>query len=356
MCGTEIFSYAELPWPGVPDAKLMRHIQQRDKMAQPAACPDQLYEVMCACWRLDRHARITTIDAHAAIVQYCQHSSMHARIIQYTWPTLAVLQQQQQQQQQHAPSTDTQLHAVDVQSQVALQRFAQLELQPADIALQRELGSGAFGSVQLAVLTVADRPPQRVAVKLLKQGSDAETVSKFKQEAMLLAAVQHQHIVQLVGVVSTQQPMQMVMELMSGGDLQKYLRARDGRGTLERLAVHALSDVCRQVGSAMAYLARVRVVHRDLAARCVVLIVLIYWFVLSVTVRINCASAVWLILLFHACVCLQERACQQRGPQLRQAQRPGPVAHSQHVTVLPQDKQRQGQCGSVHACISAVVV
>jgi serine/threonine protein kinase len=71
---------------------------------------------------------------------------------------------------------------------------------------------GSFGEVKLAVLT----NQKKVAVKTLKQ-TDSDTREKFLLEARMLAVLKHNHIVQLKGVCTCEQPFWMIIELMEFG-------------------------------------------------------------------------------------------------------------------------------------------
>jgi serine/threonine protein kinase len=84
----------------------------------------------------------------------------------------------------------------------------------------------------------------------------------------LLAALAHENIVRIVGVVTKLQPTMILLELMSG-DLRSWLLARHKEQT--KVSSHERSRCCLQIASALAYLAEHNVIHRDVAARLVCL-------------------------------------------------------------------------------------
>ena len=95
--------------------------------------------------------------------------------------------------------------------------------------------------------------------------------SKIIAEALLLSKLHHPHIVELLGLCSLVQPFYIVVEFMAGGSLDGYLLACRV-DALPRKAVLSGRDfvmISLQVSSAMRYLESRKIVHRDLAARCV---------------------------------------------------------------------------------------
>lgn len=106
---------------------------------------------------------------------------------------------------------------------------------------------------------------EAVTVKMLRDASD-DALTHMLVEARLLAAVEHPHIVRLLAVVETPQPVQLAMELCSGGDLRTALKA----GALSRAGCDELAaqlDVAHQLATAVEYLHSKLCLHRDLAAR-----------------------------------------------------------------------------------------
>jgi serine/threonine protein kinase len=140
-----------------------------------------------------------------------------------------------------------------------------MEIDRKQLDLQRELGKGQFGSVLMGTLQKEDGTKVDVAVKAMHQQGVPEAESQqFEYEARLLVALDHPHIIRAIGVCFQSAPQLLVLELMDGGDLKKYLK--DHQTELES-ATSTLGRACVQIADAMEYLERKRVVHRDLAAR-----------------------------------------------------------------------------------------
>lgn len=132
------------------------------------------------------------------------------------------------------------------------------EIDPAELHLLEELGSGQFGVVRRGTW----RGSIDVAVKMMKEGTMSE--DDFIEEAKVMTKLQNQNLVQLYGVCSKDRPIYIVTEYMRHGSLLNYLRRHESTlGT----NVGLLLDMCIQVCKGMAYLERHNYIHRDLAAR-----------------------------------------------------------------------------------------
>ncbi|XP_015788259.2 LOW QUALITY PROTEIN: insulin-like peptide receptor [Tetranychus urticae] len=139
-----------------------------------------------------------------------------------------------------------------------------------DISLLGDLGQGSFGMVHLGEMKSKDpdEPSLKVAVKTV---TDPALTKAFLNEAQVMKTFDCQHVVKLLGVVSTSQPPWVIMELMPNGDLRNYLLKQrpdneDGLPTNPP----SLTEIWRmsvEIADGMAYLGSRKFVHRDLAAR-----------------------------------------------------------------------------------------
>jgi serine/threonine protein kinase len=127
--------------------------------------------------------------------------------------------------------------------------------------------------VQLATLKQRGEPAVReVAVKSrLPHETDATIDKALCTEGLLLHAVQHPNILKLIGICTDSLPFLIVTELMSNGDLKSYLRlCRPTEPVATRKAALTLLDIIlivEKVCSAMKHLESLAVIHRDIAAR-----------------------------------------------------------------------------------------
>ncbi|CAK1555335.1 unnamed protein product [Leptosia nina] len=138
------------------------------------------------------------------------------------------------------------------------------------ITLTKFLGSGAFGEVfeGLARHIDTNNPNTKVAVKTLRKGATEQEKTEFLKEAALMSNFKHEHILRLLGVCLDNDPNYIIMELMEGGDLLSYLRAkRSSLGTPESLTLLDLLNMCVDVTKGCRYLEEMHFVHRDLACR-----------------------------------------------------------------------------------------
>lgn len=130
------------------------------------------------------------------------------------------------------------------------------------IQLEKFLGRGAFGEVFKAQFTTTGATqPIEVAVKRTMGNAKYSQIREFCHEASIQAVLQHENVVAFHGIASLEEPIMVVMELVTGGDLEKYLQ-KTPNISKERIIYFALNIAC-----GMRHLAVKNVVHRDLAAR-----------------------------------------------------------------------------------------
>lgn len=124
---------------------------------------------------------------------------------------------------------------------------------PAFLTFRASLGKGGMGEVWKAL---DQRTGQEVAVKFLFPGSDQETAERQRQEASALAALSHPNVVTLIESLEYEGRSILIMELLEGGNLQKWLAGKPDLA--EILTVFA------QVCDGLEYLHDRGLVHRDL--------------------------------------------------------------------------------------------
>ena len=134
------------------------------------------------------------------------------------------------------------------------------------IELLDTLGSGAFGEVKKAVLDeIPGTPGYTVAVKCaIGQHLDPSVRHAMLQEAAIMAQFDNPFVLRLIGVITIGDPLLIVIEYCEFGSLHKYLTQNEISDT----------DKCRigaDCAEGMSYLTAHNYVHRDVAARNVLL-------------------------------------------------------------------------------------
>jgi serine/threonine protein kinase len=149
--------------------------------------------------------------------------------------------------------------------------LAELEIDRDNVVLVRELGEGQFGKVleaQVTGLPGAENTSVTAAVKFLNSGSNAADRALFAEEAVRMKPLEHEHVVALLGVCFSSEPAFIVLEYMPKGDLKNFLRncrPTDEHGHL--LGPWLQIEMSRQICSGLSYLHEMNYVHRDIAAR-----------------------------------------------------------------------------------------
>ncbi|XP_036401652.1 mitogen-activated protein kinase kinase kinase 20 isoform X2 [Megalops cyprinoides] len=127
-----------------------------------------------------------------------------------------------------------------------------------DIHFYENCGGGSFGSVYRAKWISQDK---EVAVKKLL---------KIENEAEILSVLSHRNIIQFFGVVLEAPNYGIVTEYASGGSLYEYLSSEES----EEMDMGQVMTWAMEIAKGMHYLhseAPVRVIHRDLKSRNVVM-------------------------------------------------------------------------------------
>lgn len=143
-------------------------------------------------------------------------------------------------------------------------RIPQYTLQ--DVKFVEELGEGAFGKVYKGELLMKTGDKIFVAVKALKENASPKTQADFKREIELISDLKHNNIVCILGVVLKEEPLCMLFEYMSQGDLHEFLIANSPNEG-KYLSQLEFLYISLQIADGMDYLSSHHYVHRDLAAR-----------------------------------------------------------------------------------------
>ena len=173
--------------------------------------------------------------------------------------------------------------------------YKQLLFTPQEVTVTSSmLGSGQFGYVWRGTLSRRRMQGRTVALKVMKvslaaaaaaaasseaQAAGASDERRALQERSLVqillearvhASLRHENLVELLGVQDKVQPVMLALELCEGGDLRQHLRQRVAGGESSLNSIQRC-DMAQQVARGLGYLHRNLCLHRDMAARNVLL-------------------------------------------------------------------------------------
>eukprot|EP00040_Diaphanoeca_grandis_P029878 m.175813 g.175813 ORF g.175813 m.175813 type:complete len:1446 (+) comp31832_c1_seq1:205-4542(+) len=111
-----------------------------------------------------------------------------------------------------------------------------------------------------------------VAVKCCNMKSTDKTRENLLKEAALTALFDHRNVLSLIGVLTSPRnlPAFMVLPYCDNGSLHQYLLESSGG-----VPIHTKLTFCAEIARGLAYIAARRVIHRDVAARNVLLDILL---------------------------------------------------------------------------------
>ncbi|XP_036411063.1 ephrin type-A receptor 7-like [Megalops cyprinoides] len=135
------------------------------------------------------------------------------------------------------------------------------ELDDSSVKIDRIIHTGEFGEVCRGCLKLPSKRELPVAIKTLRAGCSEKQRRSFLSEAGILGQFDHSNIIRLEGVITRGNTMMIVVEWMSNGVLDSFLRKHEGQ-----LSVLQLVDMLGGVAAGMKYLTEMGFVHRRLAA------------------------------------------------------------------------------------------
>uniref|UniRef100_A0A8D8RG83 non-specific protein-tyrosine kinase n=2 Tax=Cacopsylla melanoneura TaxID=428564 RepID=A0A8D8RG83_9HEMI len=192
---------------------------------------------------------------------YCRLQNNDAKSL---WSKKGSRKQSQGEDQQNGGGsllTEDYSEIVDEEGDYSTPASRNYELTRNQIEIGEKIGDGQFGDVHRGVFRRPDKTVISVAVKTCKGDTDLSTAEKFLEEAYIMQQFEHPHIIKLIGVCS-ESPIWIVMELAKFGELRSYLQTNK-----HHLDLATLLKYSYQLSTALSYLESKKFVHRDIAAR-----------------------------------------------------------------------------------------
>ncbi|XP_072913284.1 tyrosine-protein kinase Src42A [Hemitrygon akajei] len=152
---------------------------------------------------------------------------------------------------------------LDRPSTCTLAHIAEWEIQHTSLQKKRLIGSGHFGEVWEGTWNGTTE----VAIKELK-GVDLQSKKKFLEEVEIMKQLQHERLIKLLAVCTEREPFCIVTELMTKGNLHKYLKSHSETRNLE---FSLLNGFAIQIAEGMVYLEEKCCIHRDLRSENILL-------------------------------------------------------------------------------------
>ena len=134
-----------------------------------------------------------------------------------------------------------------------------------------EIGSGQFGNVHKAKFRTLDVAAKQLKVEDTEEDEGARVLEEFFSEINIMKKFNHPNLVHLFGYIESQKKGNfMIVEFMAHGDLKDYLKklkADPQRLRREEKLWKKLLTWCIEAARGMDHLDKLKIVHRDLAAR-----------------------------------------------------------------------------------------
>ncbi|XP_053354504.1 receptor tyrosine-protein kinase erbB-3a [Clarias gariepinus] len=139
-------------------------------------------------------------------------------------------------------------------------------LRPSELRKLKPLGSGAFGTVHKGVwIPEGDTVKIPVAIKTIQDRTGRQTFQEVTDHMLAMSSLDHPYIVRLLGICPGS-CLELVTQYMPQGSLLEHIRKRK-----DNLNPQRLLNWCVQIAKGMYYLEEQRIVHRNLAARNILL-------------------------------------------------------------------------------------
>ena len=156
------------------------------------------------------------------------------------------------------------------------------EIKRSEFTVEEIIGSGNFGAVFKGKVTGVYGPNKKitVAIKTMNDTTNENQLVAFLDEIKIMSNINHHlNLVNMVGSCTSEYAehadLWVLLEFCQHGDLKKYLvqnrKALTSSSENDSISSRLLIQWCYDIAQGMKYLARIQIMHGDLAARNVLL-------------------------------------------------------------------------------------
>ncbi|CAJ1051062.1 receptor tyrosine-protein kinase erbB-3a isoform X1 [Xyrichtys novacula] len=139
-------------------------------------------------------------------------------------------------------------------------------LKPTELRKIKLLGNGVFGQVHKGIwIPEGDTVKLPVAIKTIHDRNGRQTFHELTEHMMTIGSLDHLNVVRILGICPGAS-LQLITQISCQGSLLEHVR-----NCKNKLSPQRLLNWCVQIAKGMYYLEENRVVHRNLAARNVLL-------------------------------------------------------------------------------------
>ena len=189
---------------------------------------------------------------------------------------ICVCRRRRNKHQRNEKPNTTQAQPLEMSAMLAKTPEHACEFPMSSIRFTREIGEGTSGKVYRAQLVGYFRGNSAtdVIIRTLKSNAPPKVQNDFRREIEIKTSLKHMNVLGLLGVCVKEEPICMVFEYMLHGDLHDYLVVHSPHSDVPMANGHRhildhndMMHFAVQVACGMEYLAGRNYVHRDIAAR-----------------------------------------------------------------------------------------